>query len=88
MLARGENLPMKYPWGEHQSVNFGRHLTKILSPFEISYQIFIHTLPNYIFLSEIYLTKIVLLEILPYQFIFSNARKLYLIKVSEPTMLT
>ena len=28
-----------------QSVNFGRHLTEILYPFEISYQIFIHTLP-------------------------------------------
>ena len=34
----------------HQSVNFGRHLTEILSPFEISYQIFIHTLP-YLYLS-------------------------------------
>ena len=67
---------------ESQSVNFDRHLTEILSPFEISYQIFIHTLPTYIFLSEIYLTKIVFLEILPYQFLFSNARKLYLIKVS------
>ena len=30
---------------EIQSVNFGRHLTEILYPFEISYQIFIHTLP-------------------------------------------
>ena len=28
-----------------QSVNFGRHLTEILYPFEISYQISIHTLP-------------------------------------------
>ena len=47
-----------------QSVNFGRHLTEILSPFEISYQIFIHFLP-YLYLSKIYLTKIVHLEILP-----------------------
>ena len=37
---------------------------------------------TYIFLSEIYLTEIILLEILPYQFLFSNARKLYFIKVS------
>ena len=65
----------------HQSVNFGRRLTEILSPFEISYQIFIHTLP-YLYLSEIYLTKIVLLEILPYKFFFSNARIFFLIKVS------
>ena len=53
------------------------------SPFEISCQIFIHTLRlPCLYLSEIYLTKIVLLEILPYQFLFSNAGKLYLIKVS------
>ena len=67
-----------------QSVNFGRHLTEILSPFEISYQIFIHTLP-YLYLSFRNLpyqkSKIVLLEILPYQFLFSNARKLYLINL-------
>ena len=51
------------------------------SPFEISYQIFIHTLP-YLYLLKIYLTKIVLLEILPYKFFFLNARKFYLIKDS------
>ena len=58
-----------------QSVNFGRHLTEILYPFEISYQIFIHTLP-YQYLSfrnftlpkfsfeKSYLTKIFFSEML------------------------
>ena len=58
-----------------QSVNFGRHLTDILYPFEISYQIFIHTLP-YQYLSfrnftlpkfsfeKSYLTKIFFSEML------------------------
>ena len=59
----------------NQSVNFGRHLTEILYPFEISYQIFIHTLP-YQYLSfrnftlpkfsfeKSYLTKIFFSEML------------------------
>ena len=59
----------------YQSVNFGRHLTEILYPFEISYQIFIHTLP-YQYLSfrnftlpkfsfeKSYLTKIFFSEML------------------------
>ena len=58
-----------------QSVNFGRHLTKIRYPFEISYQIFIHTLPyQYLsfrnftlpkfFFEKSYLTKIFFLEML------------------------
>ena len=58
-----------------QSVNFGRHLTEILYPLEISYQIFIHTLP-YQYLSfrnftlpkfsfeKSYLTKIFFSEML------------------------
>ena len=58
-----------------QSVNFGRHFTEILYPFEISYQIFIHTLP-YQYLSfrnftlpkfsfeKSYLTKIFFSEML------------------------
>ena len=58
-----------------QSVNFGRHLTEILYPFEISYQIFIHTVP-YQYLSfrnftlpkfsfeKSYLTKIFFSEML------------------------
>ena len=60
---------------KYQSVNFGRHLTEILYPFEISYQIFIHTLP-YQYLSfrnftlpkfsfeKTYLTKIFFSEML------------------------
>ena len=60
---------------QFQSVNFGRHLTEILYPFEISYQIFIHTLP-YQYLSfrnftlpkfsfeKSYLTKIFFSEML------------------------
>ena len=59
-----------------QSVNFGRHLTEILYPFEISYQIFIHTLPyqylsfrNFTLLPKFsfvksYLTKIFFSEML------------------------
>ena len=58
-----------------QSVNFGRHLTEILYPFEIHYQIFIHTLPyQYLFFRNFtlpkfsfeksYLTKIFFLEML------------------------
>ena len=43
-------LPPVCPQLWNQSVNFGRHLTEILSPFEISYQIFIHTL-SYLYLS-------------------------------------
>ena len=69
-----------------QSVNFGRHLTEILYPFEISYQIFIHTLP-YQYLSfrnftlpkfsfeKSYLTKLFFSEML---------RNFTIIKVSVP----
>ena len=58
-----------------QSVNFGRHLTEILYPFEISYQIFIHILPYHYFFfrnftlpkfsfEKSYLTKIFFSEML------------------------
>ena len=43
------------------------------------YNLFIHYL-TYIFLLEIYLTKIVLLEILPYQFFFQMLRNFTLLR--------
>ena len=72
---RRPHFPTKLEAAAAQSVNFGRHLTEILYPFEISYQIFIHILP-YQYLSfrnftlpkfsfeKSYLTKIFFSEML------------------------